>query len=324
MVANVCFWAFFWIAFFKAARPYLPAQPHGPVDLYCIWGRAIGLTTSSFLYPFMKVAFVIEFPSFLLITMIQNLFFSRLSSDYFVGGISVGGFKLLAIMAVSFVQWYLLGRIAQRTFVRGLAARIFRRSRVTGFRAGIDVTQKFTGKERDAESQLDYFGARYYGSALGRFTSPDWSAKPEAVPYVNLEDPQTLNLYGYVRNNPLSKADIDGHIFGADDAIEGGALVVVGFGLAVSAYIAQPENQKSLGAALNTAVNKIGSALDNIFHSTGNTPPPPSSTTQGNGQPSTPPTTGTATNTNPYAGPVSGPVTVVDPKGNAIPVNTGE
>ena len=32
---------------------------------------------------------------------------------------------------------------------------------------------KFTGKERDAESGLDYFGARYFGSALGRFTSPD-------------------------------------------------------------------------------------------------------------------------------------------------------
>jgi hypothetical protein len=120
LVANVCFWAFFWIAFFNAARPYLPVQPHGPVDLYCVWGRAIGLTTSSFLYPFMKVAFVVEFPSFLLVTVIQNLFFSRLSSDYFLAGISVGGFKLFAIMAASFVQWYLLGRIAQRTFARVL------------------------------------------------------------------------------------------------------------------------------------------------------------------------------------------------------------
>jgi len=32
---------------------------------------------------------------------------------------------------------------------------------------------EFTGKERDQETGLDYFGARYYGSALGRFTSPD-------------------------------------------------------------------------------------------------------------------------------------------------------
>jgi RHS repeat-associated protein len=53
--------------------------------------------------------------------------------------------------------------------------------------------------------------ARYYGSALGRFTSPDWSAAPEAVPYSSLYDPQTLNLYTYVRNNPLAHPDPDGH-----------------------------------------------------------------------------------------------------------------
>jgi len=70
---------------------------------------------------------------------------------------------------------------------------------------------KFTGKERDAESGLDEFGARYYSSVIGRFTSPDWSASPEAVPYVNLTNPQTLNLYGYVKNNPLSTTDPDGH-----------------------------------------------------------------------------------------------------------------
>jgi RHS repeat-associated protein len=48
-------------------------------------------------------------------------------------------------------------------------------------------TYKFTGKERDAESltnpNLDYFGARHYVSTLGRFMTPDWSAKPTAIPY---------------------------------------------------------------------------------------------------------------------------------------------
>lgn len=73
------------------------------------------------------------------------------------------------------------------------------------------VSQKFTGKERDAESGLDYFGARYYGSALGRFTSPDWSDRPQPVPYADLRNPQTLNLYVYVHNNPLASADPDGH-----------------------------------------------------------------------------------------------------------------
>ncbi len=70
---------------------------------------------------------------------------------------------------------------------------------------------KFTGKERDSESGLDNFGARYDASSLGRFMTPDWAAKPTTVPYAMFGDPQTLNLYAYVRNNPVSRADADGH-----------------------------------------------------------------------------------------------------------------
>ena len=76
---------------------------------------------------------------------------------------------------------------------------------------GTSMHFKFTGKERDQESGLDYFGARYYSSVIGRFSSPDWASKPEAVPYSSLDNPQSLNLYTYVLNNPLSKADPDGH-----------------------------------------------------------------------------------------------------------------
>jgi len=68
-----------------------------------------------------------------------------------------------------------------------------------------------TGKERDAESGSDYFGARYYASTMGRFLSPDWSAQEEPVPYARLDNPQTLNLYAYLRNNPLIRVDADGH-----------------------------------------------------------------------------------------------------------------
>lgn len=70
---------------------------------------------------------------------------------------------------------------------------------------------KFTGKERDGESGNDYFGGRYYASTMGRFMSPDWAAKVEPVPYAKLDDPQSLNLYAYVGNNPLSRTDADGH-----------------------------------------------------------------------------------------------------------------
>lgn len=77
---------------------------------------------------------------------------------------------------------------------------------------------KFTGKERDTETGLDYFGARYYGSNMGRFMSPDWSAKPSPVPFAKFDDPQTLNLYSYVRNNPLNRFDVDGHCDSSDKA----------------------------------------------------------------------------------------------------------
>ena len=86
------------------------------------------------------------------------------------------------------------------------------RQGVAGYPPGDVVLRiKFTGKERDAETGLDFFGVRYFSAAQGRWTSPDWSAGPQPVPYANFSDPQTLNLYGYVRNNTLGKADPDGH-----------------------------------------------------------------------------------------------------------------
>ena len=53
------------------------------------------------------------------------------------------------------------------------------------FSAASESHYKFTGKERDTESGLDMFGARYYGSSLGRFMTPDWAEKPIDVPYAN-------------------------------------------------------------------------------------------------------------------------------------------
>jgi RHS repeat-associated protein len=55
---------------------------------------------------------------------------------------------------------------------------------------------RYTGKERDQESGLDYFGARYMSSNMGRFMSPDWDDDPVAIPY---------------SDNPVSNVDADGH-----------------------------------------------------------------------------------------------------------------
>lgn len=70
---------------------------------------------------------------------------------------------------------------------------------------------KFEGKERDTETNNDYFGARYYSNHFGRWLSPDWAAAPTPIPYANMTNPQTLNLYAMVSDNPESFADLDGH-----------------------------------------------------------------------------------------------------------------
>jgi hypothetical protein len=46
---------------------------------------------------------------------------------------------------------------------------------------------------------------------MGRFMSPDWSSSPIALPYASLGNPQSLNLYSYVGNNPLTRTDPNGH-----------------------------------------------------------------------------------------------------------------
>jgi RHS repeat-associated protein len=69
----------------------------------------------------------------------------------------------------------------------------------------------FTGKERDTESGNDYFGARYFGSSMGRFMSPD--------PLLNSgrpDNPQTWNRYAYALNNPLKIVDPTG-LYNLDD-----------------------------------------------------------------------------------------------------------
>ncbi len=69
----------------------------------------------------------------------------------------------------------------------------------------LPITADSTGKERDQESGLDYFGARYYSAAQGRFTSPD-----PLMASARISDPQTWNRYSYALNNPLRLVDPDG------------------------------------------------------------------------------------------------------------------
>jgi RHS repeat-associated protein len=99
----------------------------------------------------------------------------------------------------------------------------------------------YTGKPHDNDSDLSYYGARYYFPFIGRFISPDPAA-------VNPEMPITFNRYAYAANNPYKYVDPDGRLFGdvakvgviGVSAIAGGAIgyhyggktgAVVGFAL---------------------------------------------------------------------------------------------
>ena len=77
---------------------------------------------------------------------------------------------------------------------------------------------KLEGVERDAETANDDFAARYYSSSFGRWLSPDWSASPEPIPYADLSNPQTLNLYAMAHDNPETFADLEGHDNGTPES----------------------------------------------------------------------------------------------------------
>jgi RHS repeat-associated protein len=66
--------------------------------------------------------------------------------------------------------------------------------------------QFYTGYERDTESGNDYAQARHYANSMGRFLSPD----PSGLAYADPDNPQSLNLYSYVMNNPLTMVDPTG------------------------------------------------------------------------------------------------------------------
>jgi RHS repeat-associated protein len=110
------------------------------------------------------------------------------------------------------VHYYFADHLGSANAVTNAAGAIEKVSMYYPFGGEIPVTgvsvlnrYKFTGKERDAESGLDEFGARYYGSAVARFVTPD-------VPFADQHpaDPQSWNLYAYTHNNPLVFVDDSG------------------------------------------------------------------------------------------------------------------
>jgi len=126
------------------------------------------------------------------------------------------------------------------------------------------IGSRSTGKERDTESGNDYMFARYYNSATGRFLSPDWDAKgDDPVPYAKLDNPQSLNLYSYVYNNPLLRADPDGHC--AEDAcvVETAVVVAATVG-AVGVYMSTPSYQRSFSTFTSAFSSEVSSGINTV------------------------------------------------------------
>ncbi len=157
------------------------------------------------------------------------------------------------------------------------------RTQAMGYSAIDNVRQKFTQKERDNETGLDYFLARYYSSTQGRFTSPDeFTGGPDELYtfvddaadnptfYADVTNPQSLNKYHYVLNNPTRYTDDDGHC---------GVLCVAAGRIAVgvAARAARtPAGKRFIdkaGAATTTAIVAASGAAQKAYEwaSTGNT-----------------------------------------------------
>src|SRR5207253_11376951 len=73
------------------------------------------------------------------------------------------------------------------------------------------TNRRFTSYDRSTTTGLDYAVNRHYDSRQGRFTQPD----PLGLSAASLADPQSLNMYSYVGNDPMNRVDPDGQFFGA-------------------------------------------------------------------------------------------------------------
>jgi RHS repeat-associated protein len=117
---------------------------------------------------------------------------------------------IAAAQSPDVVEYYHLDALGSVRAVTDAAGAVVRTSDYRPFGEGENpsagaVPTRFTGKERDRESGLDYFGARYYAGRTGRFTTVD----PGHVGG-NIFDPQSWNAYAYARNNPLKYVDPTG------------------------------------------------------------------------------------------------------------------
>jgi len=135
-------------------------------------------------------------------------------------------------------------------------------------------------------------------TAIGVPTAPDWAAKPITVPYANFGNPQSLNLYSYVVNNPLTLLDNDGHDINYAPGLQNAQLVKD----TVQAILADPHTSANLSGYVGSnnpdLTIKSGdlSGLDSSTHNPDGTPG--ASITKGGTDPNLTTTTTSSTDSN--------------------------
>jgi RHS repeat-associated protein len=136
----------------------------------------------------------------------------RLGAESATSGVAAAGVNFItqdhlgSTRLVTNAAGSVIGRHDFLPFGEEIPASIGNRNAIAGYNAADSVRHKYTGKERDPESGLDFFQARYDSSPQGRFTSVD----PEINWGNNPIDPQRWNHYAYVADRPLIYVDPDG------------------------------------------------------------------------------------------------------------------
>jgi RHS repeat-associated protein len=152
------------------------------------------------------------------------------------------GSRLIARIGSGVVNWYLSDRLSERLMLDGSGGVIGRMAHLPfGEDFGESGTQEkhhFTSYERDGETGTDYAVNRQYSQSMGRFNRPDLYQRS-----YNFKNPQTMNRYQYVENDPANLRDplglfcAGGTIYNPDthdcEPADSGAVPEEGFGFDV-------------------------------------------------------------------------------------------
>ncbi len=123
--------------------------------------------------------------------------------------IYAGSDRIASIGSVSGTKYIHIDHLGSTSIITDEAGNVVQETKYTPFgtvwETSADLTDRtYTGQRKDDSTGLMYYGARYYDPSFGRFISCDSIVQ---APY----DPQSLNRYTYVRNNPINLVDPSGH-----------------------------------------------------------------------------------------------------------------